>query len=234
MEAISPEKWNILQIEVCVSPNFVRRNHRWPVDSPYRRPDARKSFPFYGTIINQEAVRFLPGCKKRNHTIGKQYTWRLLSLGQRSRQRLFISRTKNIGTGWLWVTFKMYNLGLLLTISPGQDMCSALLCHDAESFPHYWPFERGIRHHWWILLTKGQVGNGKLWCFLCCKPGQAFKQTFNLPVIWNTTTLTWRYCNVMRSVLHVVEFETSQISHVWCGNEWQITSYSKKRVKQVT
>ena len=39
---------------------FVREIHRWPVNSPHKRPVTRKMFPFYDVIINCLKGKFIP------------------------------------------------------------------------------------------------------------------------------------------------------------------------------
>ena len=55
--------------------------------------------------------------------------------------------------------------------------------HDIKTFPHYWPFVKGIdRSVKWALL------------FLC-QSKQTVERTMGLPVIWDTTALMWRRGN---------------------------------------
>ena len=39
---------------------------------------------------------------------------------------------------------------------------------EMETFPHYWPFVRGIHGHRWIPCTK--ASDVELWCFLWSTP----------------------------------------------------------------
>ena len=66
-----------------------------------------------------------------------------------------------------------------------------------------------INSHWWgkstghrrFSITKGQW-RYELWCFDCCRPEQAVQWTATGPVIGDTMTIVWSYCEILKIQLN--------------------------------
>ena len=104
---------NITQTsKLCIISFFVRRKHRWPVDSPYIEPVIWKGFPCYDVTLRREI------------NLGR---WQLVCrLGRGSTMELEINnkRTPNFFSRQLWNEKHDMNIGVILLVY--KSVCSYL------------------------------------------------------------------------------------------------------------
>ena len=160
----------------CYNPGYTSRNNYKLHDDAIKWKHFPRYWPFvrYTNRVNMVVADDL--APKRCQAICTHHAdWCVTSETQRIILPQYMPHPREYKLQWLLVAWWLYQM---------------------ETFPHYWPFVRGVDR--WPVDPLKKASDAELWCFLWSAPEQTAEQTIEMPVIWDSialimTSLQWGY-----------------------------------------